>query len=86
MGGGTGNIIKPNTWHLMGILFDMESAGDQHVLSDFVQRVQFVSGVFRSYSGSRLLILKTVILDWNDENAQKILSNCRNALLFQVVK
>ncbi|MBK7434409.1 MAG: methyltransferase domain-containing protein [Chitinophagaceae bacterium] len=84
VGGGQGILLKAileKAPHTQGILFDMESAMKQHVLSDFMQRVQFVSGsFFEAIPAADCLILKTVIHDWNDENAQKILSNCRNAL------
>lgn len=84
VGGGQGILLKsvleraPET---QGILFDMKSAMKQHVLGDMAERVELVSGsFFDNIPAADCLILKTVIHDWNDENSQKILTNCRKAL------
>jgi O-methyltransferase domain len=84
VGGGQGILLKSvleRTPQSQGILFDMESAMKQHVLGDMVERVKLVAGsFFDNIPAADCLILKTVIHDWNDENSQKILTNCRKAL------
>ena len=84
VGGGQGLLLKAileNFHHSKGILFDMDSAVKEHVLKDISDRVDIVSGsFFDSIPSADCMVLKTVIHDWNDENAIRILTNCRKNL------
>jgi hypothetical protein len=84
VGGGQGILLKSvlkSAPLAQGILFDMESAMKQHVLADITERVKLVPGsFFDTIPSADCFILKTVIHDWNDENSQRILTNCRKAL------
>ncbi len=84
IGGGQGTLLKavleaaPNA---KGILFDMESAMKENVLGDMSGRTQIVPGsFFDNIPPADCLILKSIIHDWDDEHAIKILMNCRKAL------
>jgi len=64
-----------------GILFDMESAMKDDVLGATASRTQIVPGSFFDHIPSAdCLILKSIIHDWDDEHAIKILTNCHKAL------
>jgi hypothetical protein len=64
-----------------GILFDMESAMTGNVLGQTLSRTQIISGnFFDTIPAADCLMLKSIIHDWNDENAIKILVNYRKAL------
>jgi len=84
VGGGEGILLRAvleKAHRTHGILFDMENALKHNVLGDAIQRVQLVAGsFFETVPAADCMLLKTVVHDWNDENAQKILSNCRKAL------
>lgn len=84
VGGGQGLLLKAileKFNHSKGILFDMDSAVKEHVLKDLSDRVDIVCGnFFNTIPAADCMVLKTVIHDWNDENAIKILTNCRKNL------
>jgi SAM-dependent methyltransferase len=84
VGGGQGILLKAileKNPQSRGILFDMGNAMIQHILGEIAERVDFIAGsFFDNIPSADCLILKTVIHDWNDENGQKILINCRKAL------
>ncbi len=84
VGGGQGLLLKAileKSILSKGILFDMESALKEHVLENISDRVEIVSGnFFDSLPSADCMILKTIIHDWNDENAIRILANCRKNL------
>lgn len=84
VGGGQGILLKAildKFAHPKGILFDMDGALKENVLKDFPERVEIVSGnFFDSIPIADCMVLKTVVHDWNDENAVRILANCRKSL------
>lgn len=60
-----------------GILFDMESALSDTVLDSTSDRAKAVSGnFFDEVPSADCMVLKTIIHDWNDENARNILTTC----------
>lgn len=81
VGGGQGLLLKAileKSPQSKGILFDMDSAVKEHVLENASDRVDIVRGsFFNSIPSANCMILKTIIHDWNDENAIRILTNCR---------
>ncbi len=81
VGGGQGLLLKAileKSPQSKGILFDMDSAVKEHVLENVSDRVDIVRGsFFNSIPSANCMILKTIIHDWNDENAIRILTNCR---------
>lgn len=89
VGGGVGIVLAATLKrhpHLRGMLFDSEGmlseAGpflDAHGIADRVERVpgSFFESIPR---GADAYILKTVLHNWGDENALKILRNCRAAM------
>jgi hypothetical protein len=84
VGGGQGILLKAileKATQAKGILFDMESAINNHVLENTADRVSLISGsFFDSIPSADCMILKTIIHDWNDENSLRILTNCRKNL------
>lgn len=84
VGGGQGLLLKAileKSPRSKGILFDMESVVNKHVLENASCMVDIVSGsFFDSIPSADCMVLKTIIHDWNDENAIKILTNCRKNL------
>jgi hypothetical protein len=59
----------------------MDTAVKEHVLKDAINRVEIITGsFFDSIPSADCMVLKTVIHDWSDENAIKILTNCRKNL------
>lgn len=89
IGGGYGShlttILKANP-EIKGILFDQPSviAGAQEFVQEngIAERCELVAGdFFQSVpSGGDAYLLKTVIHDWDEPNAIKILQNCRRAM------
>ena len=89
VGGGKGELLaavlaaNPNA---KGILFERKhalEAAERRLADDPAQaRIEFVEGDFFASipSGSDAIVLKSVIHDWNDEDAGRILANCRRAL------
>jgi hypothetical protein len=84
IGGGQGILLKgilSANPHLHGILFDQESVVKDHVVADFVERVDIQPGnFFERVPSADLLLMKNVLHDWNDEKCQVILSRCRAAM------
>jgi len=84
VGGGQGILLKAileKSPKSKGILFDMESAVKENLLENTSDRVEIVSGnFFDSIPAADCMVLKTIIHDWNDENAIRILTNCRKNL------
>ncbi|MBK8698586.1 MAG: hypothetical protein IPN29_03225 [Saprospiraceae bacterium] len=84
VGGGQGILLKAileKSPRSKGILFDMESAVEENLIENSSDRVGIVSGsFFDSIPAADCMVLKTIIHDWNDENALKILTNCRKSL------
>lgn len=84
IGGGQGTLLKAileSAPKAKGILFDMESAMKDNVLGETAERTQIVPGSFvDQIPAADCLILKSIIHDWDDEHAIRILTNCRKAL------
>ncbi len=84
VGGGQGTLLKAvleTAPKAKGILFDMESAMKDNEPGETASRTQIISGSFFDHIPSAdCLLLKSIIHDWDDENALKILMNCRKAL------
>ena len=84
VGGGQGFLLKSileKSLHSKGILFDIDSALKENVLKDLSDRVEIVSGsFFDSIPTADCMVLKTIVHDWNDENAVRILAGCRKSL------
>jgi hypothetical protein len=88
IGGGEGALLRDilaATPKLQGILFDLPTvvAGAAEVLtSDVAARCQVVGGNFFDSvpEGADAYLLKSVIHDWPDEDAARILRNARRAM------
>lgn len=89
IGGGKGYLLfaildkYPN---LRGTIFDQESVIEKAIArSSFGPRCNFIAGNFieKVPEGGDLYILKRVLHDWNDKDAEKILRNCRKAITDQ---
>jgi len=84
VGGGQGvllrTILEANP-QLRGVLFDQESVVRDHVLADMAGRVEVQSGsFFERVPAADVILLKSVLHDWNDERCQVILDHCRAAM------
>jgi SAM-dependent methyltransferase len=87
VGGGHGQLLSEilkRHPHLSGVLFDLP-AGVQTArgrAGNFPPHTHFVAGSFFESvpAGADAYILKKVIHDWNDEQAARILRNCRDAM------
>ena len=89
VGGGQGALVAAllKTYpHLRGVVLDREdvAAGARHLFAQagLTERANFVAGDFFQAvprDGSAYL-LKSVIHNWDDASAQKILHNCRQAM------
>ena len=85
VGGGHGqllSLILERHQHLSGVLFDRPSGVDAAKSGNASTRIEFVSGDFFNAvpPGADIYILKRVIHDWNNEQAIKILTKCREAM------
>ncbi len=89
VGGGLGSLaaaVLLDQPHLKGTLYDlpyMEEPAKEYLSGHGVaDRCRFISGDFFEAvpGGADLQILKWIIHDWNDEQAVKILRNCRRAI------
>ena len=87
VGGGHGqllSLILERHQHLSGVLFDRPSGVDaaKSQLGSASTRIEFASGDFFNAvpSGADVYILKLVIHDWDNEQAIKILTKCREAM------
>jgi SAM-dependent methyltransferase len=66
---------------LHGILLDHESVLAEHVLGDLDGRWEPVAGdFFESVPAGDLHVVKSILHDWDDDQAVRILVNCRRAL------
>lgn len=89
VGGGRGqllaSILKANSFP-RGVLFDlphaMESAGQFLRDAGLEARTECIAGDFFESipGGADLYILKSILHDWNDDRAGRILANCRRAM------
>jgi 2-polyprenyl-3-methyl-5-hydroxy-6-metoxy-1,4-benzoquinol methylase len=87
VGGGHGqllSLILDRHQHISGILFDRPSGVDaaKARAESASGRIQFLSGDFFDAvpSGADVYILKRVIHDWDNEQAVKILTKCREGM------
>ena len=78
------SLILERHQHLSGVLFDRPSGVDaaKSQSGSASTRIEFVSGDFFNAvpSGADVYILKRVIHDWDNEQAIKILTKCREAM------
>lgn len=84
VGGGQGillrEILTANP-HLRGVLFDQESVVKQHALADMAPRVEIQAGsFFERVPAADVLLMKSVLHDWDDEKCLVILRRCREAM------
>lgn len=84
IGGGQGILLKTilaANPHLRGVLYDQKSVVEDHVLADMAQRVEIQTGsFFEQVPAADVLMMKSVLHDWNDEKCQVILGHCRKAM------
>jgi hypothetical protein len=87
VGGGSGALlaaILDRHPHTRGVLFDRPeaAAAARQVLGGFGERYEFVGGDFliEVPRGADLYILSSVLHDWDDETAARILRTCRAAM------
>lgn len=87
VGGGHGQLLSEilkRHPHLCGMLFDLPAgveAARAHA-AGFPPQTEFVAGDFFEAvpTGADVYIMKKVVHDWNDEQAVRILRNCRDAV------
>ncbi|MBW6473518.1 MAG: hypothetical protein K0B14_10365 [Anaerolineaceae bacterium] len=84
IGGGQGVLLQTlleENPHLQGILFDQSSVLETHILADLSDRVKVEAGnFFEKVPAADLMILKSVLHNWEDEKALMILNNCREVM------
>jgi hypothetical protein len=87
VGGGQGAtlaaILEANP-HLTGVLFDLPQVVNKATLpSSIAQRGEIVAGdMLESLpADGDAYLLKRVLMDWSDELATKVLTNCRDAMV-----
>lgn len=89
VGGGNGTLlaeILDRTPDVRGIVFDSEAGAEDapRLLKErgHADRCQIVHGDFFESvpAGGDVYLMKSIIHDWNDELATRLLSNCRNAV------
>ncbi len=89
IGGGHGRLLAAMlraSPHARGILFDLPAvcAGVQQTLEQagVANRARIVSGDFFAEvpPGAQLYVMKSIIHDWDDDAARRILTNCRAAM------
>ena len=89
IGGGNGTLLEEilrRHLHNRGVLFDLppvvERAKARLLDTGFADRIKFVGGSFLEHvpSGADAYVMKTIIHDWNDVYAAKILERCRSAV------
>lgn len=84
VGGGQGmflrTLLQANP-HLRGILFDLASVVQSHVLGELGERAEVVAGsFFERVPAADVLILKAVLHDWPDDKCAAILGQCRQVM------
>lgn len=87
VGGGNGGFLSPilaSNDHLSGVLFDQASAIEAAKAGRGgpLPRCRLVAGDFFDTvpTGGDIYVLKRVLFDWTDEEALRILKNCRRAM------
>ncbi|HET9410934.1 MAG TPA: methyltransferase [Candidatus Dormibacteraeota bacterium] len=87
VGGGNGALLAAVLLahpRMRGVLFDLPQglAGAREGLASVSERVRLVEGSFFDDvpSGGDLYLLKSIIHDWDDDHAVKILESCRRAM------
>jgi hypothetical protein len=85
VGGGRGKLLRTllaANEHLSGILFDLPPVVEPALPGLTVPRLQGIAGNFFDEvpAGGDLYILKSVLHNWEDAPAVKILQNCRRAM------
>jgi hypothetical protein len=89
IGGGDGTLIREilsRNPHLRATLFDrpdvVEEARNQMRMAGLEDRVDFVGGSFFDSVpyGADVFVLKSIVHDWGDEDAVRILKRCRDAM------
>jgi hypothetical protein len=84
IGGGQGILLKTilsANPHLEGILYDQESVVKHHVLNDVRNRVQIQTGnFFEEVPAADVLIMKSVLHDWDDSKSLQLLQNCKKVM------
>lgn len=82
--GGQGFLLKSILLayqHLQGILYEMDSVVQGHVLNSLSERVSVKTGdFFKSVPAADILLMKHIIHDWNDDKALQILQNCKKVM------
>ncbi len=82
--GGQGLLLKSILLanpHLHGILYDLNSVVQGHVLNGLSERITVKSGnFFKSVPKADVLLMKHIIHDWNNEKALQILQTCRKVM------
>jgi hypothetical protein len=85
VGGGQGKLLRTileANGHLSGILFELPPVLEQVLPAPTVPQLQGLAGDFFEEvpSGGDVYILKSVLHNWKDDLAIKILQNCRQAM------
>jgi SAM-dependent methyltransferase len=89
LGGGQGVLLAEllKAWpHMRGVLFDAQSviagAGPILAAAGVAERCELVAGDFFAQvpPGCDAYIMKSIIHDWDDEDAKRILKSCRAAM------
>lgn len=89
VGGGEGGLVVqllPEQKHLRTVLFDLPSvvagARERFEQAGIADRCEIVAGSFFDTvpAGGDTYILASVINNWNNQRAEKILANCRAAM------
>jgi hypothetical protein len=84
IGGGQGLLLKgileanPN---LHGILYDQESVVKDHLLGEIIHQAEIKSGnFFESVPSAEVLMMKSVLHDWDDKKSLRILNACKKVM------
>jgi hypothetical protein len=89
VGGGEGSLIVQilrDHHHVKGILFDLPVVSDRArariEAAGVSDRCEIVSGDFRNSvpRGGDLYVLAQILNNWRDEDARRVLANCRTAM------
>ncbi len=84
IGGGQGILLKhvlTANPHLRGILYDLEPAVKDHSLAGMDGRVEIQTGsFFDRVPIADVLMMKSVLHDWDDEKCKVILDHCREVM------
>lgn len=84
IGGGQGLLLKgilTQNPKLNGILYDQESVVKDHLLGEMINRTEIKSGnFFESVPTADILMMKSVLHDWDDTKSLQILDTCKKAM------